>query len=222
MISNSLFPETTTNLAHTLTETYRPRTVADFIGLEKPKQRMRSLIARPKESAWLFVGPSGMGKTTLALAVAEEMQAELTHIPSRRCTIEAVEAVRRRCQYVPMAGKRLHLILVDEADTMTDAAQDAWLSILDSTNRAPNTVLIFTCNGTERLADRFRSRCYAVDFTSYGVAKEATAMLERVWQIETNGNPSAPNFQRIVKDSSNNIRTSLMELELEIDAALAK
>lgn len=221
MISNSLFPETLTNLAHTLTETYRPRKVADFIGLDKPKQRMRSLIARPKESAWLFYGPSGMGKTTLALAVAEELDAELTHIPSRRCTIETVEAVRRRCQYVPMAGKRMHLILVDEADTMSDAAQDAWLSILDSTNRAPNTILIFTCNGMERLATRFRSRCYEVEFSSYGVAKDATAMLEKVWRDETNGNPSAPNFQRIVKDANNNIRTALMELELEIDAALA-
>lgn len=221
MISNSLFPESTTNLAHTLTETYRPRKVADFIGLDKPKQRMRSLIARPKESAWLFFGPSGMGKTTLALAVAEELQAELTHIPSRRCTIETVEAVRRRCQYVPMMGKKMHLILVDEADTMSDAAQDAWLSILDSTNRAPNTVLIFTCNGMERLATRFRSRCYEVEFSSYGVAKDATAMLQKVWEEETNGNPIVPNFQRIVKDANNNIRTALMELELEIDAALA-
>jgi replication-associated recombination protein RarA len=217
----TLFSENPVNLSATLTETYRPRRVADFIGLDGPKKYMRSLISRPKDSAWLFVGPSGMGKTTLALAVAEELQAEVTHIPSRRCTIEAVEAVRRRCQYVPMAGKKLHLVLVDEADTMSDAAQDAWLSILDSTNRAPNTVVIFTCNGVERLADRFRSRCFNVEFSSYGVAKDAASMLERVWNEQTNGNASAPNFQRIVKDSCNNIRAALMALEMEIDAALA-
>ena len=216
----NLFPESPAKLTRILTETYRPRIVADFIGLDKPKQRMRSLIARPRESAWLFVGPSGMGKTTLALAVAEEMGAELTHIPSQRCNVEAVEAVRRRCQYVPMQGKRLHLILVDEADTMSVAAQDAWLSVLDSTNRAPNTVVIFTCNGIERLQDRFRSRCFPVEFSSYGVAKDASEMLARVWHEETNGNPSAPNFARIVKDSNNNIRASLMELEMDIDAVL--
>jgi replication factor C small subunit len=221
MIGNTLFPESPTNLAHTLTETYRPKRVADFIGLDKPKKCMRALINRPKESAWLFVGPSGMGKTTLALAVADELQAELTHIPSQRCTVDAVESVRRRCQYVPMAGKRMHLVLVDEADTMSPAAQDAWLSILDSTNRAPNTIIIFTCNGTERLQTRFKSRCYEVEFSSYGIAKDATAMLEKVWSHETNSNQNAPNFQRIVKDANNNIRTALMELEMEIDAVLA-
>lgn len=216
----NLFPETTPNLANTLTEKYRPLRIADFIGLEKPKQRMRALIARPKESAWLFVGPSGMGKTTLAMAVASELNAEFHHIPSQRCTVDAVEAIRKRCQYVPMGGRSLHLVLVDEADTMSKAAQDAFLSILDSTNRAPNTVFIFTCNDTSTLETRFKSRCYAVEFSSYGIAKDAAQMLEAVWNAETNGNASGPNFQRIVKDANNNLRTALMELELEIDAAL--
>ena len=220
-MDNRLFPETLTNLAATLTETYRPKKIADFIGLDKPKKYLRPLLSRPKESAWLFVGPSGVGKTTMAMALAEELQAELTHIPSRRCTIEAVEAVRRRCQYVPMAGKKLHLILVDEADTMSDAAQDAWLSILDSTNRAPNTILIFTCNDTLTLKTRFKSRCFEVEFSSYGIAKDTADLLARVWNEQTNSNPGAPNFQRIVKDANNNVRTALMELELEIDAALA-
>jgi replication-associated recombination protein RarA len=209
-----------TPLGHTLTETYRPRKVADFIGLTNPKKYMQGLIRKPKESAWLFVGPSGMGKTTLALAVAEELNAELTHIPSQKCTVEAVDNVRRRCQYVPMEGKKLHLILVDEADTMSPAAQDAWLSILDSTNRAPNTIIIFTCNGLERLQTRFESRCFKVEFSSYGVAKDAADMLSKVWDAETNGNQSAPNFARIVKDANNNIRTALMNLEMEIDAAV--
>lgn len=217
----NLFPEVPSNLSHTLTEKYRPQRIADFIGLDKPKQRMRALIARPKESAWLFVGPSGMGKTTLAMAVASELNAEFHHIPSQRCTIEAVETIRKRCQYVPMAGRSLHLVLVDEADTMSRPAQDAFLSILDSTNRAPNTVFIFTCNGTESLETRFKSRCYAVEFSSYGTAKETSAMLESVWNQETNSSAATPNFQRIVKDANNNIRTALMELELEIDAALA-
>lgn len=214
-MNSTLFPEPSTP-SKLLTESYRPRKVADFIGLEKPKKKMLSLIARPYDSAWLFFGPSGMGKTTLALAVAEELSAELHHIPSQRCTVEAVEAVRRRCQYVPAFGKRLHLVLVDEADRMSRAAQDSLLSILDSTNRAPNTVFIFTCNATVGLEDRFRSRCFEVEFSSYGVAKEAAEMLKTVWEIETNGNESAPNFQRIVKDANNNIRAALMELQQEI------
>ena len=53
-----------------LAERYRPRQVADFIGLAKPKQIALALAARPFESGWTFVGPSGTGKTSLALALA--------------------------------------------------------------------------------------------------------------------------------------------------------
>jgi replication factor C small subunit len=213
---NTLFETAPIPTTKLLTERYRPHTVDGFIGLDKPKAKMRSLIANPFDSAWLFVGPSGMGKTTLALAVAEELDAELHHIPSQRCTVDAVENVRRRCQYVPMAGKKLHLVLVDEADRMSRQAQDALLSILDSTNRAPNTVFIFTCNETAGLEVRFTSRCFEVKFSSHAVSKDIAAMLEKVWSEETNGNQSAPNFQRIVKESNNNVRAALMELQSEI------
>jgi replication-associated recombination protein RarA len=213
---NTLFETAPIPTSSLLTERYRPRTIAGFIGLDKPKAQMAKLVAAPFDSAWLFCGPSGMGKTTLALAVAEELNAELHHIPSQRCTVQAVEDVRKRCQMSPWIGKKLHLVLVDEADRMSRAAQDALLSILDSTNRAPNTIFIFTCNDTTGLEDRFRSRCFEVKFSSHAVSDQITAMLEKVWSEETNDNPSAPNFRRIVKESNNNVRASLMELQQEI------
>jgi replication-associated recombination protein RarA len=213
---NSLFETSPLPTSSLLTERYRPHTVSGFIGLDKPKAKMAKLVASPFDSAWLFVGASGMGKTTLALAVAEELNAELHHIPSQRCTIQAVEDVRKRCQYAPMFGNQLHLVLIDEADRMSKPAQDALLSILDSTNRAPNTIFIFTCNDTTGLEDRFRSRCFEVPFSKHAVSKEIAEMLEIVWNEETNGNNSTPNFQRIVKDACNNVRASLMALQLEI------
>jgi replication-associated recombination protein RarA len=212
----SLFPELDIPTSNLLTESYRPRRVADFIGLDKPKRLATKLVAKPYDSAWVFVGASGMGKTTLALAIAEELEAELHHIPSQRCTVDAIESVRRRCQYVPMLGKRLHLVLVDEADQMSIGAQMSLLSMLDSTNRAPNTIFIFTCNETLKLQDRFLSRCGVVEFSSYGVAKEAADMLARVWGNEVAADVPAPNFQRIVKESNNNIRAALMQLQQEI------
>lgn len=196
------------------TEQYRPRKVSEFIGLSKPKEKMLQLIQRPRSSAWLFVGPSGMGKTTLALAVAEELGAELHHIPSQKCTVDAVDSIRRKCAYLPMLGKGFHLVLVDEADSMSRAAQDALLSLLDSTARPENTIFIFTCNEVDSLQVRFKSRCFPLEFSSYGVAKDAALLLENIWSVEASPDSPAPNFARIVKESNNNIRAALMELEL--------
>lgn len=212
----TLFAQPTINFPASLTERYRPHSLEDFIGLEKPKKLAAALIARPYASAWRFVGPSGTGKTTLAMAIAELIPAELHHIQSQECNLETLERVCRTCQYVPMAGKSMHLILVDEADQMTAAAQLYLLSKLDGTAPLPNTIWIFTCNETDRLQDRFLSRTLPVEFSTYGLAKDAAELLARIWQAEAPSAVEQPNFARLVKDSSNNVRESLMKLETEL------
>jgi replication-associated recombination protein RarA len=198
-----------------LTEKYRPSSITNFVGLDKAKKLCARLARDPFDSSWLFAGASGTGKTTIALALAEEMGAELHHIPSQSCTVERVKELRARLAYLPAIGKKVHLVLADEADQMSMQAQLAFLSILDSTNRPQQTIFIFTCNETERFEARFLSRCGTIEFSSYGLAKETTALLARVWDAEANG-ATPPNFARIVKESNNNIRAALMELQKEL------
>ena len=218
MSTNPLF-DSQPDLAfpQSLTEKYRPLKIDDFAGLEKPKAIMRKLAAKPFESAWLFVGPSGTGKTTMGLALADAIPAELHHIPSQNCTLAEIETVRRTCQYVPMAGKKFHLILVDEADRMSPAAQISLLSKLDATNFPPNTIFVFTCNSTDGLEPRFLSRTHTIEFSSYGLSKELVPMLETIWDKEFTGD-HRPNFTRMVKDAANNARAALMAMETELMA----
>jgi replication-associated recombination protein RarA len=202
-----------------LTVKYQPRTIDDFVGLDKAKRFFSRMAANPFPSAWLFLGASGTGKTTLAEALAEAIPAELHHIPSQECNVEALERVRRACDYLPMAGKKWHLILIDEGDQMTPAAQLKMLSYTDGTDFPPNTIIIITANATDRLEDRFLSRFHRIDFSSYGLAKDCAALLERIWIAETGSLDNAPNFARIVKESNNNVRESLMRLETEMITA---
>ena len=60
-----------------LTEKHRPRRIKDFAGLTRAKAIMGKLVASPYASAWLFSGDSGTGKTTLALAVGNELNAQV-------------------------------------------------------------------------------------------------------------------------------------------------
>jgi len=197
-----------------LSEKYRPRAIADFVGLDKPKRILAKFAANLYSSAWLFIGPPGTGKTTMALALAEAIRAEVHHIPSQQCNVANVEEVIRQCWYVPVAGG-FHIVLVDEADKMSNAAQLHFLSKLDATAFPPQTIFVFTCNATDGLEARFLSRTRQIEFSSYGLAGEATRLLDAIWQSEANG-ASAPNLARIVKESSNNIRDALMCLETEL------
>jgi replication-associated recombination protein RarA len=207
-----------------LTEKYRPQRIADFVGLDKIKKIMGKLAAAPFNSAWFFLGPSGTGKTTMALALAAEMPAELHHIASKECTLETVQAIARQCHWMPRMFSdwqpcKMHLVLVDEADQMSYPAQLAFLSLLDSTAFPPNTVFIFTGNDITNLEARFMSRCRLLEFSSYGISKDASALLERVWDAETDNPVERPNFARLIKEANNNIRESLMRLETEIMSA---
>ena len=212
----------TFDFPQSLTEKYRPRLISDFVGIHKAKRICQSLAATPREINLLFVGASGMGKTTLAMALAESIPAELHHIPSQNCNLETITRIRQTCQYVPISGFKMHLILIDEADCMSGAAKIAFLSMLDSTNRPPNTIIIFTCNSTDRLNEndetkgRFLSRCLQVEFSNYGVSSETIELLKRVWNQEAPQGAKAPDFARIVKNACNNVRAALMSLESEL------
>lgn len=62
------------------------------------------------------------------------------------------------------------------------------------------------------------SRCRVIEFSSYGMAADAARFLERIWQREA-GDASKPNFAQIVRNSRNNLRDALMQMETELLAA---
>jgi replication-associated recombination protein RarA len=207
--------QSTMQFGSTLTEKYKPQTIADFIGLEKQRRILAKLATNPRPMNLLFVGKPGTGKTSLAFAFARAINAEIHHIGSQECRVENLQDVVRMCQYVPLSGG-LHCVIVDEADVMSDAAQKYLLSRMDGSEPIPNSILIFTCNSTERLEDRFTSRCMELpEFNSYGAGDAIVALMERVWLAEA-GDAPMPNLKRL---ACGNVRESLNKLEVELLAA---
>lgn len=197
-----------------LSEKYRPQTIDDFLGLEKPRKILAGFCKRPFPSAWLFTGSPGVGKSAMGMAMAKTMGAEFHHIPSQKCTVAEIDATIRKCWYAPFNGG-FHFVQVDEADQMTDSAQLALLSKLDSTDPPPKTIFVFTCNDTTRLQERFLSRCKVLEFSTYGLRESLSIFLAKVWELET-GKECMLDTLRMAKDATNNVRTALQNLEMEI------
>lgn len=212
------------NFPQPLADKYQPHTVEEFVGLEKPKKIMNRFIAAPYPSEWLFEGPSGTGKTSMGLAICAAVDGELHHIPSQSCDLATVKDVCDSCHRVPFnwqtgKGAKFHVVLVDEADRMSAAAQLAFLSKLDATAKPPNTIFIFTCNSVNGLETRFLSRTRQIQFSNYGMASGISALLAKIWDKETDNPTDRPNFERIAKEANNNVRDALMTLEVAIMGA---
>lgn len=201
-----------------LTEKYRPHKIEDFAGLWGIKLKLETWLRHPQEDVFYFYGKSGTGKTAMALALGEALRAQVIHIASQLCNIGALADLRAECSHYPLFGN-WRLILIDEADSMTEAAKLGFLSLLDSTERPAKTIFVFTSN-EEKLKDsefetRFLSRTKPIKFSTYGLNGDATALLRRIWQVEANGAPE-PDFKRLLNDNHQNIRACLQALEMMI------
>ncbi len=73
-------------------------------------------------------------------------------------------------------------------------------------------------NDDTKFQDRLLSRMERIDFSSYGIAKDAIELLRRIWHSEAPATPE-PNIARIVKEQNNNLRASLMALQTELRLA---
>jgi DNA polymerase III delta prime subunit len=225
-----------------LVEKYRPRKVAEFIGISRAKAVARKVVSAPRPCALLFVGPPGVGKTTMGMALANELNAGLIHIRSQKCTAESVEHTWEDVHYYPPDDKKWWGVLCDEADQMSRAAQLALLSHLDSTanltfdfggavrERKPLPVIwIFTANGEgydstvppATFEPRFLSRCLQVPFKADGIRKALPEFLRRIWKSEGgNGKPDFESqFEEITSECQGSVRDALQELELRLMGA---
>jgi replication-associated recombination protein RarA len=223
MTSSLLFPELAPmpgfDFPHPLAEKYRPARIAEFAGLASVKTELAGFVSRPTNRGFVFCGPAGTGKTSMAMAMATELHGFMHHIPAGRCTVDAVAAVAFSCRYYPPLQYQRHVVIVDEADAMSYAAQLALLSYLDGTDTIDRVVWIFTANATDKLHERFLSRCRILPFSTYAIQAEAASLLERVWESESAPNQPRPNFPRLIKESLGNVRAALSTLESKLATA---
>jgi DNA polymerase III delta prime subunit len=161
-------------------EKYRPKKVADCILHESIKTTFQEYVNKKEIPNLLLSGTAGVGKTTIAKALCEEVDCD--YIVINGSDENGVDVIRNKIKTyassVSLSGGR-KVIIIDEADYLTPNAQAILRASIEEF--ASNCSFIFTCNFKNRIIEPIHSRCAVVDFKSNGQkAKLASQFFKRV------------------------------------------
>jgi len=172
-------------------EKYRPKTIEDCILPENIKKTFRDFLNTGEIPNMLLAGPPGIGKTTVAKALCNELGVD-TYVINGSDEGRFLDTVRNNAKNfastVSLSSEAKHkVIIIDEADNTGNDVQLLLRAFIEEF--ANNCRFIFTCNYKNKILQPLHSRCVVVDFGVKGKEKQELAghffkRLKEILEIE--------------------------------------
>ena len=170
-----------------LTEKYRPQVIDDCILPDDTKKTFKEFVAKGEIPNLLLAGPPGIGKTTIAKALCNELGADY-YVINGSDEGRFLDTVRNQAKNfastVSLTGSSKHkVIIIDEADNTGNDVQLLLRANIEAFYN--NCRFIFTCNYKNKIIEPLHSRCAVIDFSIKGKQKQqlAGSFFKRVLQI---------------------------------------
>jgi len=181
-------------------ERYRPQTIEDCILPKNLKETFKQFVQTGELPNFLFCGTAGVGKTTVAKALCNEIGAEYLLINgSEESGIDVLRTKIKSFASTVSLTDAKKVIILDEADYLNpNSTQPALRAFIEEFSN--NCRFIFTCNYKNRIIEPLHSRCSVIDFKIENTEKQeiAASFFKRTMNILKQENVEAD--QKVVAE----------------------
>lgn len=198
-------------------EKYRPQKFTDIVGNEETIERLEVISKTGNMPNIIIAGPPGVGKTTTILCLARILLGPSFHsavLELNASNDRGIEVVRNKIKMfaqtkVTLPHGRHKIVILDEADSMTDGAQQALRRTMEIYSNTTRFAL--ACNTSEKIIEAIQSRCAML---RYGKLSDAQILAKVIQVCEAeNISYSQDGMEAIVFTAQGDMRQALNNLQ---------